>query len=84
MCSRYSRTKGEVKVGKAKIAVKGRPQAIIRPTGRASVIRKGLGGLEVGRQDLLRSAPDEYLIKKTKANQTTNGCFDIMGSVSIV
>jgi len=36
-----------VKVGKAKIAVKGPPQAIIRPTDRASVIRKGSGGLEV-------------------------------------
>ena len=47
MCSRYSRTKGEVKEGKAKIAVKGPPQAIIRPTDRASVIRKGSGGLEV-------------------------------------
>ena len=47
MCSRYSRTKGEVKVGKAKIAVKGPPQAIIRPTDGASVVRKGSGGLEV-------------------------------------
>ena len=46
MCSRYSRTKGQVKVGKAKVAIKAPPQAIIRPTDRASVIRKGAGGLE--------------------------------------
>ena len=29
-----------MKVGKAKVAFKAPPQAIIRPTGRASVIRK--------------------------------------------
>ena len=46
MCSRYSRTKGQVKVGKTKVAIKAPPQAIIRPTDRASVIRKGSGGLE--------------------------------------
>ena len=46
MCSRYSRTKGEVKVGKAKVPIKTPPQAIIRPTDRASVIRRGSGGLE--------------------------------------
>jgi len=46
MCSRYSRTKGQVKVGKAKVAIKTPPQAIIRPTDRASVIRRGSGGLE--------------------------------------
>ena len=46
MCSRYSRTKGQVKVGKTKVALKAPPQAIIRPTDRASVIRKGSGGLE--------------------------------------
>ena len=47
MCSRYSRTKGQVKVGKTKVAIKAPPQAIIRPTDRASVIRKGAEGLEV-------------------------------------
>ena len=47
MCSRYSRTKGQVKVGKTKVAIQAPPQAIIRPTDRASVIRKGTGGLEV-------------------------------------
>jgi putative SOS response-associated peptidase YedK len=46
MCSRYSRTKGQVKVGKTKVAMKAPPQAMIRPTDRASVIRKGSGGLE--------------------------------------
>ena len=46
MCSRYSRTKGQVKVGKTKVAIKAPPQAIIRPTDRASVIRKGSGGME--------------------------------------
>jgi putative SOS response-associated peptidase YedK len=46
MCSQYSRTKGQVKVGKTKVAIKAPPQAIIRPTDRASVIRKGSGGLE--------------------------------------
>ena len=46
MCSRYSRTKGQVKVGKTKVAIKAPPQALIRPTDRASVIRKGSGGLE--------------------------------------
>ena len=46
MCSRYSRTKGQVKVGKTKVAMKALPQAMIRPTDRASVIRKGSGGLE--------------------------------------
>ena len=46
MCSRYSRTKGQVRVGKTKVALKAPPQALIRPTDRASVIRKGSGGLE--------------------------------------
>ena len=46
MCSRYSRTKGQVKVGETKVAIKAPPQAIIRPTDKASVIRKGSGGLE--------------------------------------
>ena len=36
-----------MKVGKTKVAIKASPQAIIRPTDRASVIRKGSGGLEV-------------------------------------
>ena len=35
-----------MKVGKTKVAIKAPPQAIIRPTDRASVIRKGPGGLE--------------------------------------
>ncbi|NBT48237.1 MAG: SOS response-associated peptidase [Actinobacteria bacterium] len=47
MCSRYLRTKGQVKVGKTKVAIKAPPQAIIRPTDKASVIRKGSEGLEV-------------------------------------
>ena len=46
MCSRYSRTKGQVKVGTTKVAIKAPPQAMIRPTDKASVIRKGSGGLE--------------------------------------
>ena len=46
MCSRYSRTKGQVKVGKAKVVMKAPPQAMIRPTDNASVVRKGSGGLE--------------------------------------
>ena len=37
--------------------------------------------LEVGRQDLLRSAPDDYLLKTAEPNQVTEGCFDFMGSV---
>ncbi len=36
-----------MKVGKTKVAIKAPPQAIIRPTDKASVIRKGSGGLEV-------------------------------------
>ncbi len=47
MFSRYSRTKWQVKVGKTKVAIKATSQAIIRPTDRASVVRKGSGGLEV-------------------------------------
>ena len=35
-----------MKVGKTKVAIKATSQAIIRPTDRASVIRKGSGGLE--------------------------------------
>jgi len=46
MCSRYSRTKGQVKVGKTKVAIKAPPQGMIRPTDRASVIRNGSGRLE--------------------------------------
>jgi putative SOS response-associated peptidase YedK len=37
--------------------------------------------LEVGKQDLLRSAPDDFLIKTAEPNQVTEGCFDFMGSV---
>ena len=46
MCSRYSRTQGQVKVGKGKVAIKAPPQEMIRPTDKASVIRKGSVGLE--------------------------------------
>ena len=35
-----------MKVGKTKVAIIAPPQAIIRPTDRASVIRKGSGGME--------------------------------------
>ena len=35
-----------MKVGKTKVTIKAPPQAMIRPTDRASVIRKGSGGLE--------------------------------------
>ena len=37
--------------------------------------------LEAGRQDLLRSAPDDFLVKKAELNQVAEGCFDFMGSV---
>jgi putative SOS response-associated peptidase YedK len=37
--------------------------------------------LEAGRQDLLRSAPDDYLLKTALPNKVTEGCFDFMGSV---
>ena len=47
MCSKYSRTKRQVRVGKAKVSIKARPQEVIRPTDKASVIRKGSGGMEV-------------------------------------
>jgi putative SOS response-associated peptidase YedK len=40
--------------------------------------------LEAGRQDLLRSAPDDYLVKTAELNKVTEGCFDFMGSVSNV
>jgi len=40
--------------------------------------------LGVGRQDLLRSAPDDYLVKTAEPNQVTEGCFDFMGSVSAI
>jgi len=46
MCSKYSRTKRQVRVGKAKVSIKARPQEVIRPTDKASVIRNGSGGLE--------------------------------------
>jgi len=46
MCSRYSRTKGQVKVGKTKVAIKAPPQGMIRPTDKASVVRKESGGLK--------------------------------------
>ena len=35
-----------MKVGKAKVSIQSPPQAMIRPTDRASVIRRGSGGLE--------------------------------------
>jgi putative SOS response-associated peptidase YedK len=37
--------------------------------------------LEAGKQDLLKSAPDDFLIKTAEPNQVTEGCFDFMGSV---
>jgi putative SOS response-associated peptidase YedK len=37
--------------------------------------------LEAGRQDLLKSAPEDYLIKTAEPNQVTEGCFDFMGRV---
>ncbi len=40
--------------------------------------------LEAGRQDLLRSAPDDYLVKTAEPNQVTEGFFGFMGSVSTV
>ena len=46
MCSRFSQKGGQVKVGKTKVAIKATSQAIIRPTDKASVIRKGSGVLE--------------------------------------
>jgi len=46
MCSRFSQKNGWVKVGKTKMAIKATSQAIIRSTDKASVIRKGSGGLE--------------------------------------
>ena len=36
-----------MRVGKAKVSIKARPQEVIRPTDKASVIRKGSGGMEV-------------------------------------
>ena len=36
-----------MKIGKAKVAIKARPQEVIRPTDKASVIRRGSGGMEV-------------------------------------
>ena len=36
-----------MKVGKTKVAIKAPPQAMIRPTDNASVVRKGSGGMEV-------------------------------------
>jgi putative SOS response-associated peptidase YedK len=38
--------------------------------------------LEVGRQDLLRSAPEDFLVKTAEPNQVIEGTFDFMGSVS--
>ena len=37
--------------------------------------------LEAGRQDLLRSAPDDYLVKTAGPNQVREGYFDFMGTV---
>ena len=38
--------------------------------------------LEGGGQDLLKSAPNDYLIKTAQPNQLTEGRFDFMESVS--
>ncbi len=41
----------------------------------------GEAWLEAGRQDLLRSAPDDFFVKTAEPNQVTEGTFDFMGSV---
>ena len=56
-----------MKVGKTKVAIKAPSQAIIRPTDRASVIRKGLEGLEAGGADRRRWIEDDFLIKTSEA-----------------
>jgi len=38
--------------------------------------------LEGGGQDLLKPAPNDYLIKAAQPNQLTEGCFDFMDNVS--
>lgn len=47
MCSKYSRTKGQVKVGKKQIAIQSDPQPGIRPTDRAAIVRHGSHGPEI-------------------------------------
>jgi putative SOS response-associated peptidase YedK len=42
---------------------------------------EGEAWLDVGRQDLLRSAPDDFLLKTAEPNQVTEDTFDFMGSV---
>jgi len=37
--------------------------------------------LEVGRQDLLKSAPEDFLVKTAEPNQVIESTFDFMGSV---
>ena len=46
MCSRYSRTKGQAKVGQRRIVISTAPQGLIRPTDRAVVLRQGAEGIE--------------------------------------
>ena len=46
MCSRYSRTKGQAKVGRRRIVISSSPQGLIRPTDRAVVLRQGAEGIE--------------------------------------
>ncbi|NDI16813.1 MAG: hypothetical protein EBY83_02430, partial [Verrucomicrobia bacterium] len=46
MCSRYSRTKGQAKVGRRRIVISTAPQGLIRPTDRAVVLRQGAEGIE--------------------------------------
>lgn len=68
MCSRYSRTKGQVKVGKAKVVMKAPPQAMIRPTDNASVVRKGSGGLEEAQPTLgVASLPGDGILPNQTA-----------------
>ena len=46
MCSRYSRTKGQAKVGQRRIVISTAPQGLVRPTDRAVVLRQGAEGIE--------------------------------------
>jgi len=46
MCSRYSRTKGQAKVGQHRIVISTAPQGLVRPTDRAVVLRQGAKGIE--------------------------------------
>ena len=47
MCSRYSRENKKAKVGKKEVSIPAKPQPVIRPTDRASILRPGSSDLEV-------------------------------------